>query len=126
MKDLIYKEYKLGWHPAMFLFLLFGTFLLFPDWPFFIAFGYLFIAFNSKFLVDRANHDVLFAASLPVRKKDIVLAKVCFMAFIELLQVIAAIPFAILHNRIYLESNMAGDERQLRFFRVCTHHVCRL
>ncbi|KLU62357.1 hypothetical protein CEB3_c12180 [Peptococcaceae bacterium CEB3] len=113
MKDLLYKEFRLCWHPNMFLFLLFGTFLLFPGWPFIITF---FIPVNSLFFVDRANRDVFFAALLPVRKKDVVLAKVCLVAIIELLQIIVAVPFAIINNAVYLKGNMVGMNTNFAFF----------
>lgn len=116
MTNLIYKEFRLWWHPGMFLFLCTGSFLLFPSWPFFIAFGYIFIAFTNSFALGRANQDILFTVSLPVRKRDTVLARVCFMAIIELLQVIAAIPFAIINNSVYLKGNMAGMNTNFAFF----------
>ncbi|KLU60049.1 hypothetical protein CEB3_c34800 [Peptococcaceae bacterium CEB3] len=116
MKDLLYKEFRLCWHPAMFLFLLFGTFLLFPSWPFFIAFGYIVFPVNTLFFVDRANRDVFFTALLPVRKKDVVLAKVCLVAIIELLQIIVAVPFAVINNAVYLKGNMVGMNTNFAFF----------
>jgi len=116
MKNLLYKEFKLAWQPAMFLFLLFGALLLIPSWPFFIAFGYLFIAFNSMFFVSRANQDVFFTVSLPVRKRDAVRAKVYTVAVIELLQIIVAIPFALLNGMINTTGNMAGMNLNFAFF----------
>jgi ABC-2 type transport system permease protein len=116
MKDLLYKEFKLGWHPALYLFFLFGAFLLIPSWPFFIAFGYLFIAINSKFFLDRGNQDVFFTALLPTRKRNVVLAKIYFIAVIELLQVIVAVPFAFIRNTVYHEGNMAGMNTNFAFF----------
>ena len=116
MKDLLYKEFKLWWHPAWFLFLLFGSFLLIPSWPYFIAFWYIFFAFNVVFIAERSNHDVFFTVSLPVRKRDVVRARVCFVAFIELLQIIVAIPFAVINNAVYLQGNQAGMNTNFAFF----------
>lgn len=116
MKDLLDKEFKLWWHPAWFLFLLFGSFLLIPAWPFFIAFMYIFMAFNVVFIAERSNHDVFFTVSLPVRKSDVVRVRVCFVAFIELLQIIVAIPFAVINNATYLQGNQAGMNTNFAFF----------
>lgn len=116
MKDLFYKEFKLWWHPAWFLFLLSGLLLLIPSWPFFIAFAYIFIAINTVFVTGRANHDIFFTVSLPVRKRDTVLARVLFVAFIELLQILVATPFAIINNAIYPDGNMAGMNTNFAFF----------
>lgn len=116
MKDLLYKEFKLSIHPAMFFFLLFGLFLLIPSWPYFIAFGYIFIAFLNIFHMCRANQDVFFTVSLPVRKRDAVRARVYAVAAIELLQIAVAIPFAILSRMIYTNGNMAGMNPNFAFF----------
>jgi ABC-2 type transport system permease protein len=116
MKDLLYKEFRLWWHPAGGISLLLGSFLLFPSWPFFIAFCYVFIAFNIVFIAGRGNQDILFTASLPVRKREAVLARVCFIAMVELLQVIVAIPFAIINNAVYIKGNMAGMNTNFAFF----------
>ena len=116
MKDLLYKEFKLSWHPSVYLILLCGALLLIPSWPFFIAFGYIFIAFNNVFYIGRANEDIFFTASLPVRKRDIVRARVCSIAIVELLQVIIAIPFAVINNAVYTNGNMAGMNTNFAFF----------
>jgi len=117
MKDLLYKDFKLFWHPFIFLILLFGTFLLIPHWPYFIAFGYIiWIGFVTAYFMGRSNQDIFFTVSLPVRKKDAVLARVCTVAVIELLQIIVAIPFAVLHNVIYQHNNNAGMNPNFAFF----------
>ncbi len=116
MKNLLYKEFKLAVHPSMFIFLLCGSFLLIPSWPYFIAFGYLFIGFMNTFFLDRANRDVFFTACLPVRKIDTVRAKVCVIAAFELLQVVVAVPFAFLNSRINPHGNAAGMNPNVAFF----------
>ena len=124
MNKLLYKELKLAWHPAMFLFYLCGALLLIPSWLYFIAFGYLFIAINSEYFLDKSNNDILFTAALPVRKRDIARSKTIFMAVIELLQIVVAIPFAIINSQIYPMGNMLKHEPQFRLFRLCPRHVC--
>jgi ABC-2 type transport system permease protein len=116
MKDLLYKEFRLWWHPASYIFLLFGTFLLFPNWPYFIAFGYIFISFNAVFISGRGNQDIIFAVSLPVRKRDTVLARGYFIAIIEILQILVAIPFAVINSLAYLKGNMIGMNPNFAFF----------
>ena len=116
MKNLLYKEFRLALHPSFYIFFLFGVLLLIPNWPFFIAFGYLFLAFMNMFFIARANQDIFFTASLPVRKKDMVRARVLTLALMELLQIVVAIPFAVLHNRLYLQENLAGMNVNIAFF----------
>lgn len=116
MRNLLFKEFKLAMHPMVYFFLLFAALLLIPSWPYFIAFGYLFIAFYNMFALCRANQDIYFTASLPVAKRDIVRARVYSLAILELVQVISAIPFAILHNTIYGFENTAGMNLNVAFF----------
>jgi ABC-2 type transport system permease protein len=117
MKDLLYKDYKLFWTSTILIYLLFGAFLLIPSWPYFIAFGYIiWIGFVTAFFVGRSNQDIFFSVSLPVRKKDVVLARVCTIAVIELLQIIVAAPFAVLNNVLYNNGNSAGMNVNFAFF----------
>lgn len=116
MRALLYKEFKLSIHPATFLFMLFGILLLVPSWPFFIAFGYLFIGIFNTFFIGRANGDVFFTACLPVRKNDVVLARITTIAAIELAQLIIAIPFAFINLKINPYGNNAGMNPNFAFF----------
>jgi hypothetical protein len=117
MKDLLYRDYKLFWTPIVFIYLIFGAFLLIPSWPYFIAFSYLiWLGFMIAFFTGRSNQDIFFSVSLPVRKKDAVLARVSTIAVLELLQIIVAIPFAVLNNMIYTNGNEAGMNVNFAFF----------
>ena len=116
MKDLLYKEFKLAIHPSMFMFLFFGVLLLIPSWPFFIAFGYLLIGFMNTFFLGRSNQDIFFTACMPVRKTDIARSRVLVIAAFELMQLIAAIPFAYLNTLVNPNGNMAGMNPNFAFF----------
>lgn len=117
MKDLLYKDFKLFWSAPIFLCLLFGAFLLIPHWLYFIAFGYImWIGFVAAFFIGRSNQDIIFSVSLPIRKKDTVMARVCSIAAIELLQIIVAIPFAVINSVIYPQSNGVGMNPNFAFF----------
>jgi hypothetical protein len=116
MKDLLYKEFKLAVHPSIYMFLCFGALLLIPSWPFFIAFGYIFMGLMNTFFVGRANQDLFFTASLPVRKRDVVFSRVLSTVICEIAMIIAAIPFAILHNLIFMQDNGVGMNLNISFF----------
>jgi hypothetical protein len=116
MKNLLYKEFKVSIYPQTLFFLLCGALLLIPSWPFFIAFGYLFISFMNLFSFARANNDLLFTMSLPVRKRDTVLARTCSIAILELLQIAVSVPFAIINSICYTQGNMAGMNTNFAFF----------
>ena len=117
MRDLLYKEFRLGIHPTMFFFMCFGVLLLIPSWPFFIAFGYIFIAFMNIYIMGRSNDDIFFTACLPVRKSDTVKARVYSSVVFELIQLILAVPFALINTRyISPQGNMAGMNLNFAFF----------
>jgi hypothetical protein len=117
MKNLLYKEFRLGIHSSLLLFVFFGILLLIPSWPFFIAFGYIYIAFMNIFIMGRANDDIFFTACLPVPKRDTVRARVLGIAVFELLQAIIAIPFALINTHfINTYGNQAGMNLNFAFF----------
>lgn len=116
MKDLLYKEFKLALHPTVLIFPFLGALLLVPSYPYFIAFIYIFIAFANIFMMGRANQDILFSVSLPVRKRDTVKARFTTFIIIELIQVLVAIPFALLSARLNPQGNMVGIDANYAFF----------
>ncbi len=116
MKNLLVKEFTLALHQIVFVFPPLCALLLIPNWPYFIALGYIFIAYDIIFTVGKANQDIIFTVSLPIRKRDAVRARVYMVVAIELLQLIAAIPFAIIRNMIYHNGNMGGMNANIAFF----------
>ncbi len=118
MNNLFYKELRLAIHPSVYILLSCGALLLIPSWPFFIAFGYLFIGFMNTFMINRSNHDILFTALLPVPKRDVVRARVSCMVILEVLQIVVAIPFACLNGLISPLGNQAGMNLNIAFFGV--------
>ena len=116
MKDLLYKEFKLALHPSMFIFIFFGILLLIPAWMYFIAFGYIFIGFFNTFTLGRANQDIFFTVCLPIPKRDVVRARILSITLMELLQIVFAIPFALINNRMYPEGNIIAMDVNAAFF----------
>lgn len=102
MKALLYKEFKLAMHPICYLFvILFPLMILIPSYPISIGFIYVLTCYPILFLganKGQQSNDLLFSTLLPVRKKDIVLARiitvvvmqVAFMAIMSCLYPLAA------------------------------------
>jgi len=110
MKNLLYKEFRLAIHPLFYLILLCGALLLIPQWPFFIALMYLFfIAVPNIFSMGKAQNDVEFSVMLPVRKRDVVKARILSIVILELLQILVAVVFAILNMKLYRTANFLLD-----------------
>lgn len=112
MKALIYKEFKLAMHPICYMFVFaFPLMLLIPSFPIGVGFIYILSSYPILFLganKGQQSNDLLFSTLLPVRKKDIVMARIITVAiiqFVYILMLCALFPFAFLiHNSI------PGDE----------------
>lgn len=80
MKSLIYKELKLAMHPICYLFIIFFPFMiLIPTYPIGIGFIYILTCYPILFLganKGQQSNDLLYSTLLPVRKKDIVMARI--------------------------------------------------
>lgn len=116
MKNLMIKEFALAAHPTFYLFLIFDFMLLIPSYPYYVAFIYTCLAIFLTFLTGRETKDVFYTVSLPIRKRDAVKARCLIIAVIELLQIIIAVPIAVLGVHINPKGNMAGIESNVAFF----------
>ena len=106
MKNLLYKEFHLAIHPLFYLVLLFGALMLIPQWVFFIAVMYFFfITVPNVFSMGKAANDTGFSAMLPVRRRDIVKARMASMIILEVLQIVVTAVFAAINLAIYKEEN---------------------
>ena len=101
MKALLYKEFKLAMHPMCYLFIaLFPLMILIPSYPLAIGFIYVLSCYPVLFLganKGQQSNDLLFSTLLPVRKKDIVMARiitVSIMQFAFILIMTALYPLA--------------------------------
>lgn len=106
MKNLLYKEFQLAIHPAFFLMPAFGVLVLIPQWPYFIALMYFFfISIPNIFNMDKAQNDIGFSATLPIKRADIVKARVLSTIVLELAQIFVTAIFAFINLKLYHTSN---------------------
>ena len=87
MKALLYKEFKLAMHPICYIFIaLFPIMILIPSYPLAVDFIYVLSCYPILFLganKGQQSNDLLFSTLLPVRKKDIVLARIFTVIFMQ-------------------------------------------
>ena len=80
MKALLYKEFKLAMHPICYIFIaMFPFMILIPSYPLGIGFIYVLTCYPILFLganKGQQSNDLLFSTLLPIRKKDIVKARI--------------------------------------------------
>ena len=87
MKALLYKEFKLAMHPICYIFIIaFPFMILIPSYPLAVGFIYVLSCYPILFLganKGQQSNDLLFSTLLPVRKKDIVLARIFTVLFMQ-------------------------------------------
>ena len=105
MKPLLYKEFKLAMHPICYVFIFaFPLMILIPSYPIAIGFLYVLTCYPILFLganKGQQSNDLLYSTLLPVRKKDIVLARiftVAIMQFVFILLITSLYPLALFIN----------------------------
>lgn len=112
------KEIKLAMHPTALIFLSFSAMLLIPNYPYYTAFFYTALGIFFTCLTGRENNDILYSMLLPVKKTDIVKARFTYVIVLEILQLIVAIPFAILRSTYPAEilQNGVGTNANITLF----------
>lgn len=118
MKALIYKEFKLAMHPAcILLIVLFPFMILIPNYPLAIGMIYVLAGYPILFLganKGQQSHDLLYSVLQPIRKKDIVLARiitVCSMQLATILLMSALYPLARVVNTQIINQAIASGQQ---------------
>ncbi len=117
MKALLFKELRLAMHPICYVFIaLFPFMILIPSYPIGIGFIYILTCYPILFLganKGQQSNDLLYSVLLPVRKKDIVLARIMTVILMQvtfMLLLSALYPLAILINTVVAESASTPGE----------------
>ena len=111
MKALLFKELRLAMHPICYVFIaLFPFMMLIPSYPIAIGFIYVLTCYPILFLganKGQQSNDLLFSTLLPVRKKDIVMARILTVIFMQIafiLVMTALYPVARIINNAIAQS----------------------
>lgn len=115
MKALLYKEFKLIINPAFYLVALLSALILIPQWVYFVALLYFcFMAAPNLFTLSKNYKEIYFSAVQPVRRRDIVKARVLSMVTLEVVQLLVAAICVVLKltlwptpNYLFLDGNLA-------------------
>ncbi len=117
MKALIYKEMRLSMHPICYVFIvLFPFMILIPSYPLGIGFIYVLTCYPILFLganKGQQSNDLLYSTLLPVRKKDIVMARILTVIFMQIafiLVMTALYPVARIINNAIAQSAEKPNE----------------
>ena len=110
MKALLKKEFTLSFFALPYCFLLLTGLLLTPNYPYFVTFFYTTLGIMFLFQYNRENNDVAYKMTLPVTKAQMVLSRLVQVAALELLQILACVPFMLIRG-LYAElTNAVGFE----------------
>lgn len=116
MIKLLAKELRLAMHPTSLIFLGLSAMILIPNYPYLVTFFYTGLGVFFTCLSGRENHDIAYSIALPVKKSDIVKARVLFVVAVELAQMAIVVPFALLRAGMPLPGNMVGMDANVAFF----------
>lgn len=116
LSKLLYKEFKLALHPASVLFLLLSSMMLIPNYPMYVLFFYNTLGIFFICLSGRENHDFAYSLSLPIRKRDVVRARIVFAVILQLVQCVLAVGFMFVRRAIGIGANEAGMDPNVAFF----------
>lgn len=117
MKNLVYKELKLVVAPFIYMFPALSMLLLVPDYPYAVSMSYCIYGIFITFNLCQVNKDMEFTANLPVPRRYVVYSRYITIIYLELLQIIVAIPFAIISSFVlHKDGNIVGMDANLAFF----------
>ena len=118
MKALIKKEFSLCLHPTAFVFLTFAALTFVPNYPYEVIFFFSGLSVFFISLTARENGDFAFTCSLPVKKRDVPLARIIAAATFQCaLLLLTAVCIAIKQTMLPDEMliNLAGNSANLAF-----------
>ena len=102
MKSLLYKEFKLAMHPLIYVFVfLFPLMALIPTYPIVISFIYVCTCYPILFLganKGQQSNDIYFSCLLPIRRKDIVKARLILLSIIQLVSIVLVVICAFISS----------------------------
>lgn len=116
MSNLLYKELRLAAHPNLFVFTFLGALVIVPAYPYGMVFLFGCLGPYITFTYGRETNDLYFTSLLPVRKADIVKAKVLLVVLAQVTQVLISLPFAVLRVGLLPQGNPAGIEANAAYY----------
>lgn len=116
MKNLLIKEFKLAMHPTVPIFIALSLMVLIPNYPFYVTFFYTTLGLFFVCLGGRENHDIDYTLMLPVRKQDVVRARIGFFVIVEIVQLLATSLVILLRSALGEGTNLAGMDANIAFF----------
>ncbi len=118
MNALIKKEFSLCLHPTAFVFLGFAALVFVPNYPYEVIFFFSGLSVYFTSLSARENGDLAFTCSLPVKKREVPLARIAVAVIFQcVLLALSAVCIAVKQATFPEELlvNLAGNSANLAF-----------
>lgn len=116
MKNLINKELSLCLHPTSFIFLSFCLLAFVPNYPYEVIFFFSGLSVFFTCLTSRENGDLAFTCALPVKKRDVPLARIIVTVCLQVILLVltlavceikqAILPDEMLFNAAGISANL--------------------
>ena len=101
MRQLLHKELHLALHPTNVIFLFFAVMVFIPGYPYYVPAFFSTLGIQFLCVSARENRDTDFTMALPVRKRDVVRARMALAAGLEVLQLALMIPCFLIKDALY-------------------------
>lgn len=103
MKNLLFKDLRIGVSPLFYvLTIIFGALMFIPGWVYFIVpLYYAFVTVPNVMAGFRSSNDLTMSVLMPVRKKDIIKARMITFGILQLMHIGFAVVFALFNNHLY-------------------------
>ena len=113
MKNLLYKEFKLSIHPLTYFFVgLMAMAALAPSFPSFVpllyfgaSYTFLFIGMNKT----TTTNDLLYTCMLPIKREDVVKARVFSTTFLQLYDMVLVFAFFAVNKFVFQANSHPKD-----------------
>ena len=116
MFNLISKELKLAAHPTLFIFMLLGSFVMLPSYPYSVVLMFACLGPFISIFYARETNDSYYTALLPLKKSDAVKGKILMTVVAQIGQILISIPFSIYKIVNSLPKNPVGIESNVTYY----------
>lgn len=116
MKNLLYKELKLALHPTNILFIPLALMLFIPNYPYLVVMFYTCLGIFFMCQFGRENNDVFFTLTLPIEKRQAVLARIITACMLEVIEILVCIPVAFIKVKLTSAENLADMDVNIALF----------
>ncbi len=103
MINVFKKEIAITISPIAYILFFTAVMLLIPTYPYVVGVSY--VLFFLSLTINREYKDTEFMLILPLKRDRIVMAKHFSVIYLEILQLLVAIPFAIINRNMYADGN---------------------